>query len=75
VETRIALLTEGDSLLVRHLQPVNRINSRICWSLVCDVAHELAMPAKNMPPKKSTKRRQPICSLCGVHRRCPSVGF
>jgi hypothetical protein len=52
VETRIALPTGGDSLLVRKLQPVNRIDSRICWSLVCDVPHELAMPAKSMPPEK-----------------------
>jgi hypothetical protein len=52
VETRIALPTEGDSLLVRHFQAVNRINSRICWSLVCDVAHELAMPAKICHRKK-----------------------
>jgi hypothetical protein len=34
---------------------VNRINSRICWSLVCDVAHELAMSAKKYATRKKHK--------------------
>ncbi|PYS37317.1 MAG: hypothetical protein DMF71_18805 [Acidobacteria bacterium] len=40
-KTRFASIARGYSPLVRRLQPVDRVNNRIPWRLVCQLADQL----------------------------------